>query len=158
MIEAGPATLDRQSLGRIEKLLRQRGEVCDGLVESVRQQNALIEADESPDRLMAVLGQKQRLVNRLQQIERELKPLRELWHARKDEVEAGWRERIRRLAERAERVLKQVMDMEDIGRSRLMHCQRRPVGKVGRLEGKRQLARAYGSPAQGGVPVLDRRT
>ncbi len=159
MTDAGRTPADLVGLCRkIEQLLERRCEVCRLLIGLSERQNVLIEHAEPIDELMVVLGRKQTLIDDLQVIEDELKPLGEIWRTNKDAAEADQRERIRGLADRAEDALKRVLELEEVARSSLVESQQRVVEALTHLDKGRQLVKAYGQPELNEARAIDHQT
>ena len=159
MTETNPTLTEiHDALKAVETLLGQRCEVCSGLITLCNEQNALIEAGDSLDDLMSVLGRKQGLILRLQRIEGELKPLRQTWEAHRQMADPDQRTRINQLSEQAGLVLRQVLDLEEAGRSRLMESRQQVVRELTHLDQGRRLAKAYGQPKLNQARALDHHT
>lgn len=159
MTDAGRTSPDLVGLCRkIEQLLQRRCEVCRTLIGLSERQNALIEHEEPIDELMVVLGRKQTLIDDLQVVEDELRPLREVWVKSQDAAEADQRERIRGLAGRAEDVLKRVLELEEVARSSLVESQQRVVEELTHIDKGRRLVKAYGRPELNEARAIDHQT
>ena len=159
MTETSPTSTEvSDALKAVERLLDRRCEVCSGLIGLCHEQNALIEAGDSLDALMSILGRKQGLIGHLQRIEDELKPLRQTWEAHRQTADADQRTRINQLAEQAGRVLKEVLDLEEAGRSQLLESRQQVVQELTHLDKGRRLTKAYGQPKLNEARAVDHHT
>jgi len=127
----------------IEKLDREQ-EICVGLRELSRLQREVIENEAGLENLIEVLRRKQALIDELDGIERELAPLKKTWeHARArtaQDVRVQIEERSRHIRE----VLRELLDMEDEGRTALQDQREDLAAEMQKIALNREAQRAYG--------------
>lgn len=88
-----------------------RHECCRALLQLSRRQRDLIAADDYTQ-LLAVLGQKQRLLGRLDELNRQHPDLRQQWRARRDSLPAAERQRCEHLLAEMEQMLAALTEEE----------------------------------------------
>lgn len=135
--------LDVRDCTRMESLLERQCEICGGLAELSQSQNRLIAGDEPLEDLMVVLGRKQVLIDELQRVESELKPLRQSWRQCQAEIPVVRREYIDDLVRRAGQILEGVLELEELGRARLMESRQRVAHDLTHLDKGRRIPSVY---------------
>ena len=77
--------------GRLIDLLTQQRLMCRQLRELAQKQSELVDG-KNPEMLLRVLAGRQRIIDRLAVIDKELKPIRQAWEAVSEGLPAGQRE------------------------------------------------------------------
>lgn len=94
------------------QIFKVRREYCQALLELSRQQRELIDANDYPQ-LLELLGQKQRLLGRLEELSKLRPRLWEEWHEQRDALDSASRTECDRVLADAEAVLSQLLDEEN---------------------------------------------
>lgn len=93
-------------------IFKVRREYCQALLELSRQQRELIDTDDYPQ-LLELLGQKQRLLGRLEELGKLRPRLWEEWHDERERLDSDSRADCDRVLADAEAVLSQLLDEEN---------------------------------------------
>ena len=152
------ATEARGCRARIEELLTRRCEACSKLKELSRQQNDAIEGEGSVERLMIVLGRKQRGLAELEMIAKELRPLVEVWRAQRDTVPMEERARIQALAGRAREALREALELEAEACERIGGRRASEVERGTTIQQARRAAKGYAAREASEARMFDRRS
>lgn len=132
------ALLDEQHalLGRLDALSQRQSE--------------LIERDEEPDRLLAVLAERQAVIDRMEQGSRALQPLHDQWMNVAGEAGEEVREAIRRRLELTATLMDLVQARDASDRDRLESRRRALAGELASMDQTRRALGAYGweAPAE----------
>lgn len=96
------------------QVFRSRREYCRALLELSYRQMELISADDY-SQLMVVLGQKQRLLGRMEEMKKGQPELWRQWHDRRDQLEPALRNECEKVLEETENVLAELVQREKEG-------------------------------------------
>lgn len=109
--------------------------------------------DGSTDQLLAVLSQRQSVIEALSRSNALISPYRERWATLADAAEPAQRERVRDVLNQIERLLNEIVEQDEQDRAELKGVQQRigtqldQVGRAGRA------IKAYGPPRSGPSPA-----
>jgi uncharacterized membrane protein YccC len=140
---------------RFERLLTRQIELCQELAALAERQRSCIDGDD-PDSLLAVLSERQAVINRLRETAEEAAPLRERWSAaRFDDPETratGVRELINRLTD----LMRQIAERDAEDRQRLNRARDALAGRLAGVARSRGALAAYGPTGSRGPRFQDR--
>lgn len=101
-----------ESRATVEGILESRHDTCRALLELSRSQASLIEADDYSE-LLAVLGRKQSLIERLAETKRSHEHVWTNWKSVRAELASDSRDRCDELVERTESLLAELVQLEE---------------------------------------------
>ena len=130
--------------------LRQEQEVYSGLLELTRKQHEIILEGQS-DAILELARSKAEVLGRIENIERELSPLKEGWADFRDQVQTTLRDEIESERQRLQGLLKSLIQLEEEGQRNIERIRNETSAKIRQVEGGRRVHQAYGS-ANGGSP------
>lgn len=126
----------------LSELVQHKHDLLEQLRELSRRQAALV-GSEDLEKLLNVLSMKQRLLDSLQQVEVRLHPFREQDPDRRQWNSPQDRERCRRVAERCEAILGEIILVERQSESELIARRDAAAARLQGLHQTTQAARAY---------------
>lgn len=134
--------------GRLIDLLTQQRLMCRQLRELAQKQSELVDG-KNPEMLLRVLAGRQRIIDRLAVIDKELKPIRQAWEAVSEGLPAGQREQAQELVSEVQGILGDIIARDEKDSQSLRGQQGQLSREIrGASVGKR-VNHAYGKSAGG---------
>lgn len=113
-------------------------------------QRTIIDEDDA-DRLLAVLGERQTIVDRIAMTNRDVEPVRAAWERLLERVRSDWRADIARRLEGLSVLAGRIARRDDEDRQRLASKRDAIASELASLATGKKAASAYGRPAPGGA-------
>ncbi|MGP1310931.1 MAG: flagellar export chaperone FlgN [Phycisphaerales bacterium] len=148
---ADPARL----AARLESILTEHETLYGRLDELSAQQSTLID-EENTDRLLGVLAERQRVVDRLLVVGEELKPFQARWDDLLDQVDGERRETLRSKVASIQDAAKRVNDRDERDRARLAAQRKSLADEIAGVSRSRGALNAYGGKGASGPRYQDR--
>jgi len=141
-----------QTIERVEnliKLLSQQRCLYRQLQELARKQTELVDGRD-PEMLLKVLGARQRLIDQLATIDRELAPVRSSWPEISGELSQEQRLEVHHLIDEVQQILGEILSHDEKDCERLNHQKQEVAGEIrGAMAGKR-VNQAYAPAVSAG--------
>jgi len=134
----------------LAKRLREQTGICASLLELSRKQGALIAANDG-DELLRVLSEKQRLIERHQEIQKDAEVWRERWETERERLPESERRPVEEAWEALRSAMGEVVKVEEEARSALQESQNATGEDLNRVQKGKQVHRAYGAPPPPGA-------
>ena len=156
-------TLSTQDARQLLEHLRHEEEIYAGLRDLSRRQMDIIESDGDAEKLLDVLGRKQVLLNRVEDVEREIAPYKRDWSELRETLDPSTREEIEERVNAVQEVLAEVLRLEEESQTLLLSRQHEISQDIRRISRGRRAQRAYGGTrprhgrAASGGGVIDNR-
>lgn len=131
---------------RVEALLREQRELYEQLVRLAECQRALITGDQ-PERLLAALADRQRLVDRLSATGRELKPYQANWRQFRDRLIPAQAAQIDQLVSEVNGLLARILEKDAADAALLSTRKNQTAQVIGKLQTGRHAGAAYAKAA-----------
>jgi len=129
-----------QTTEKVEKLielLSQQRCLYGQLQELARKQTELVDGRD-PEMLLKVLGARQRLIDQLTTIDRELAPVRAAWSEISGELSQGQQLEVQHLIDDVQKILGEILSHDEKDCERLSHQKQEVAGEIrGAMAGKR---------------------
>lgn len=113
-------------------------------------QRAVIEEDD-PDRLLAVLADRQTIVDRIAMTNRDMEPVRTAWERSLERVRPDWRADVARRLEGLSVLAGRIARRDDEDRQRLETRRNAVAGELAAMTNTRRAVNAYGKPPTPGT-------
>lgn len=137
------ATIDSP---RVVALLERQLDLYQQLRLLSDQQRPLVEQG-AAESLLAVLSQRQKLIQELAGLNEELDPYRQRWAEFWASLESGERQRVGGLVSRTQEILAAIMERDEADRRQLQEAKGRVAGEMGRINQAGAAIHAYrGTP------------
>lgn len=147
------STTDRPE-ERIAMLLTEQRDLYRQLSRLADQQRGLITGDD-PERLLAVLAERQRLIERLTAIGRELKPLQANWRHLRENLTAQQVDRIDALVNEVNALLSEILKRDEADTALLSARKSETSQAIGTVQAGRRAGSAYAAAGTGQNSGID---
>jgi len=133
------------------KLLKQQRECYEQLQHLAQQQRALIKAEDS-EALLALLGQRQRIVETIGKVHRQLAPYQQDWERVREQLDDECRREIEQLLGELQEMLNLLLTHDQEDCQELFSRKQQVAGKITAASKGRAATQAYGG-GQAGRPT-----
>lgn len=127
---------------RLHAGLKREREIYQSLGEISRQQDEILRTGKA-DEILRLAQLKEAELNRIDEIERELAPLKTEWRSLRDRIEASLRTDVEGELDQIQVVLRALIDQEAKGQQDVQRSQQETAEKLRQVEGGRRLHTAY---------------
>lgn len=133
------------------RLLGSQRDLFAQILDRARRQLQLIDTGDT-DALMRLLGEKQRLIQQNETINRELEPVRRQWEQFRDAAGAGLRQPIEQAFEQLRGHIAEVVELENQAQARAEKAKSEAGAQVGRMQTGKAMLKAYGGARRAAPP------
>jgi len=102
--------------------------------------------DGSTEQLLALLSQRQTVIDHITRLNTQIAPYRENWPALRDKVDASQRDRVHQVLDEIEHLLNQVVEQDERDRNELQGAQAHVGTQMTRVNQSGRAIQAYGPP------------
>lgn len=127
-----------------------------GQLDALSQRQALIIAEDDPERLLEILAERQRVIDRIEGARRELEPVRVQWEAQLARMDPAWRKDVGARVDALARLAEGVAKRDDEDRKTLMQRREDVARELAAVTAGGRAAAAYGPRGDGGARFQDR--
>ncbi|MFW6059651.1 MAG: flagellar export chaperone FlgN [Phycisphaeraceae bacterium] len=142
----------RADVGRLIERLSQQRDLYQQLKALSDQQGQLI-ADGQGEQLLAVLAQRQGLVDQLAQLNEQLAPFKEHWPTLSDQLDAAQRQQVNGLLEEVETLLESIIQQDDRHREQLQAAKQQIGRQLEQTHTAGRALNAYKPAGAGNAPA-----
>ena len=125
----------------IDMLIRQQ-KLYGQLQELSQKQSSLVDGND-PETLLKILAARQRVLDQLTVIDREMEPIRADWQAIYDRLAPQQRQEVRRLVSQIQEILGEVLARDARDTEELSRCQQQVAGKMRNASTGQRVNKAY---------------
>ncbi|MFC1782448.1 hypothetical protein ACFL02_02555 [Planctomycetota bacterium] len=136
-------------------LLTQQRLLYRQLRELAQKQSGLVDGS-NPEMLLRVLATRQRIIDRLRGIDRELKPIRDEWKQIAQSLPAPQRQKAQKLVEEVQQILSEIIARDEKDTQTLSHQQHQVASEIQTAAAGKRVHQAYAqNSGEGGRSRLD---
>ena len=123
-------------------LLTQQRLLYRQLRELAQKQSGLVDGN-NPEMLLRVLAARQRIIDRLRGIDRELKPIRDEWQQIAQSLPAPQRQKAQKLVAEVQQILGEIIARDEKDTRALSHQQKQVAGEIKAAAAGKRVHQAY---------------
>lgn len=134
--------MDAERVQLLIDTLTQKRDCCRHLLELATRQQEPIRSGEM-HALMEVLGNKQRVLGRMEEVQRRLAPLADLWQSRRETLEPDARNHCEELLTETEQLLARLIEQEKLCEQGLIQMRKSAMEQLQEADSGSKLNEAY---------------